>query len=91
MDSDDVVLGFLVAPGAGTNGVPLQELFAFSRVHVRAGDTAIVRLAATGIAFTQAGADGLRRVLPGAYGVRIGVRETLAGGGGFVQLRVDAA
>ncbi len=24
VDSDDVVLGFLVPPGAGTNGVPLQ-------------------------------------------------------------------
>ena len=27
VDSDDVVLGFLVPPGAGVDGVPLQELF----------------------------------------------------------------
>lgn len=35
VDSDDVVLGFLVPPGAGENGVPLQTLFGFERVHVR--------------------------------------------------------
>ena len=29
VDSDDVVLGFLVPPGAGQNGVPLQQLFGF--------------------------------------------------------------
>ena len=27
VDSDDVVLGFMVPPGAGTGGVPLQALF----------------------------------------------------------------
>ena len=37
MDADDVVLGFLVPPGAGTSGVPLQTLFGFERVHVKAG------------------------------------------------------
>ena len=34
VDSDEVVLGFLVPPGAGVGGVPLQELFGFERVHV---------------------------------------------------------
>ena len=29
VDSDDVVLGFVVPPGAGQNGVPLQQLFGF--------------------------------------------------------------
>ena len=36
VDADDVVLGFLVPPGAGVNGVPLQTLFGFERVHVPA-------------------------------------------------------
>lgn len=37
MDADDVVLGFLVPPNAGKDGVPLQTLFGFERVHVKAG------------------------------------------------------
>ena len=37
VDADDVVLGFLEPPGAGDKGVPLQTLFAFERVHVKAG------------------------------------------------------
>lgn len=44
MDADDVVLGFLVPPGAGVNGVPLQSLYAFNRVHVPAGKTVTVEL-----------------------------------------------
>jgi pre-mRNA-splicing factor SYF2/beta-D-xylosidase 4 len=39
IDADDVVLGFIKPPGAGTNGVPLQTLFGFERVHVKAGET----------------------------------------------------
>ena len=45
-DADDVVLGFLVPPGAGANGVPLQELFGFERVFVPAGQTVTVYLGA---------------------------------------------
>jgi beta-D-xylosidase 4 len=85
VDSDDVVLGFLVPPGAGTNGVPLQELFGFERVHVPAGQTVTVYLGAQGVRFTQAGADGVRRALGGEYKVRFGVRETAAHGMGFAE------
>jgi hypothetical protein len=35
VDADDVVLGFIKPPGSGTNGVPIQSLFGFERVHVR--------------------------------------------------------
>ena len=35
VDSDEVVLGFLKPPGAGTNGVPLQTLYGFERVHLK--------------------------------------------------------
>ena len=85
VDSDDVVLGFLVPPGAGQGGVPLQELFGFERVHVLAGQTVTVYLGAQGVRFTQANADGVREALPGKYTARFGVRETREGGMGFAE------
>lgn len=83
--SDDVVLGFVVPPGAGVAGVPLQSLFGFERVHVRAGETVTVNLYPEMTEFSQVGTDGKRRALPGRYTVRFGVRETVAGGGGFAE------
>ena len=91
VDSDDVVLGFTVPPGAGTNGIPLQELFGFQRVFVPAGRTVTVDLGAPARFFTQVDAEGVRAVLPGEYTVRIGVRETAAHGMGFAEFRVTAA
>jgi pre-mRNA-splicing factor SYF2/beta-D-xylosidase 4 len=90
VDSDDVVLGFLVPPQAGTGGVPLQELFGFERVFVRAGQTVTVYLGAQGVSFTQAGADGVRHALAGEYTVRFGVQQTAAGGMGFAEQRLLA-
>ena len=90
VDSDDVVLGFLVPPGAGANGVPLQELFGFERVFVPAGQTVTVYLGAQGVRFTQAGKDGVRRVLRGEYKVRLGVREAALHGMGFAELALRA-
>jgi hypothetical protein len=87
VDSDDVVLGFLVPPGAGTGGVPLQELFGFERVFIPAGQTVTVYLGAQGVRFTQAGADGVRRALPGAYTARFGVKETAAHGMGYAEVK----
>jgi hypothetical protein len=91
VDSDDVVLGFLVPPGAGTNGVPLQELFGFERVFVPAGQTVTVYLGAQGVRFTQADQDGIRRVLPGEYTVRFGVEATAAHGMGFAESKLVVA
>ena len=85
VDSDDVVLGFVVPPGAGINGVPLQELFGFERVFVPAGQTVAVYLGAQGVRFTQADKDGVRRVLGGEYRIRFGVRETAIHGMGFAE------
>lgn len=90
IDSDDVVLGFLVPPGAGQNGVPLQQLFGFERVHVRAGTTVTVYIAANGVSFTQPLADGRRVALPGEYTVRFGVAETAAFGMGYSEFKVLA-
>ena len=86
VDSDDVVMGFLVPPGAGTNGVPLQELFGFERVFVPAGQTVTVYLGAQGVRFTQANPDGVRVALPGKYLVRFGVQETASHGMGFAEM-----
>jgi hypothetical protein len=91
VDSDDVVLGFLVPPGAGTGGVPLQELFGFERVFVPAGQTVTVYLGAQGVRFTQPDVDGVRRVLPGEYTARFGVKETAEGGMGFAEVKFRAA
>jgi hypothetical protein len=41
--TDDAVLGFLVPPAAGVNGVPLQSLFGFDRIHLKAGETKTAR------------------------------------------------
>jgi hypothetical protein len=91
IDADDVVLGFLVPPGAGVDGVPLQLLFGFERVFVPAGQTVTVYLGAQGVAFTQADTDGVRRALGGEYIVRFGVRETAAHGMGFAETKMLVA
>jgi beta-D-xylosidase 4 len=87
VDADDVVLGFLVAPGAGTNGVPLQELFGFERVFVPAGQTVTVWLGVSARHLTQVLQDGSRAAAPGAYTVRFGLRESSTLGMGFAEAR----
>jgi xylan 1,4-beta-xylosidase len=67
-----------------------QELFGFERVHVPAGQTVTVYLGAQGVRFTQAGADGVRRVLPGKYAVRFGVAEAAQHGMGFAEVPLVA-
>ena len=86
VDSDDVVLGFMRPPGGGEGGVPLQVLFGFSRVYVKAGRTELVELyPETMLEFSQVDTRGRRYPLSGEYTVRIGVEETVALGGGFVE------
>eukprot|EP00158_Paraphelidium_tribonemae_P010376 Partr_v1_DN5092_c0_g1_i1_m31392 putative beta-d-xylosidase len=85
VDSDDVVQGFLTPPGAGTNGVPLQELFGFERVHVPAGATVSVFLGASAHQLTTVTPDVRRVALEGEWKVRIGVREAAAHGAGFAE------
>jgi pre-mRNA-splicing factor SYF2/beta-D-xylosidase 4 len=85
VDSDDAVLGFLVPPGAGENGVALQTLFGFERVHVPAGGSATVYLYPSLLDFTHVGVEGARSVLAGRYAVRFGVREGAALGQGFLE------
>ena len=44
VDADDVVLGFLVPPNAGQDGIPLPTLFGLERVHVKAGSSVDVNI-----------------------------------------------
>jgi hypothetical protein len=81
------VLGFLTPPGAGAGGVPLQALFGFERVHVKAGEAVEVSLVPALAHFAHADAAGAWRPLPGAYAVHFGVA---APGQGFAQLALRA-
>ena len=86
MDSDDVVLGFLTPPGAGKNGVALKKLFGFQRIHVPAGQTATVFLYPSLTDFTQASDDGSLVMASGDYTISFGIKETLAFGGGYLDM-----
>jgi len=84
-DADDVVLGFLVPPGAGQNGIPLRVLFGFERVHIKAGEMVSVSLYPALVDFAQAGADGKLVAHPGTYHVYFGVAETSPHGMGYAE------
>ena len=88
VDADDVVLGFMKPPGAGTNGIPLQTLFGFERVHVKAGETKSVYLYPAMTDFTQVDGDGLRSAHAGEYTVHFGLRETASKGMGFAESKL---
>jgi len=88
--SDDVVLGFLVPPGAGEGGVPRQMLFGFERVHVLPGESVRVALSPNLLDFTQPDHDGVRKAHAGEYTVRFGVAETAAFGMGYLEHRMVA-
>jgi pre-mRNA-splicing factor SYF2/beta-D-xylosidase 4 len=85
MNADDVVLGFMIPPGAGKNGVPLKYLFGFERVHVKAGETKTVYLYPALTDFALANRDGTLSATAGKYEVHFGLSETHAAGMGFVQ------
>jgi beta-D-xylosidase 4 len=89
--ADDVVLGFLRPPGAGTSGIPLQSLFGFERVHLLAGASTTVTLLPSHADFSQVTTEGERVSHPGEYTVRFGLQAMVAEGGGFAEHRVTAA
>merc|ERR1711879_474922 len=60
IDADDVVLAFASAPGAGKNGLPLQDLVGFERVHVKAGETTTVTIQPEVSMFSQVDTAGKR-------------------------------
>jgi len=90
MDADEVVLGFVVPPGAGENGVPLKSLFGFERVHVKAGETVTVTLYPGLTDFTTVTEEGVRVAKEGTFRFEFGLEGTLENGGGFATHHVKA-
>ena len=91
IDADDVVLGFISPPGAGTNGIPLQSLFGFERVHVRAGQSKLVSLYPASTEFATTNLQGKRHALEGEYLVSFGVPEAVKYGMGYISTRLRAS
>jgi pre-mRNA-splicing factor SYF2/beta-D-xylosidase 4 len=90
MDSDDVVLGFIEPPNAGKDGAPLQSLFGFERVHVKAGETVSVFLYPQYSDFMRVGLEGQRSAASGEYKVRFGLRQGMQHGMGFAEVSLQA-
>lgn len=89
VDADDILLGFLKPPGAGKTGVPLQSLWGFERVHVKAGATVNVILYPSLTDFTHVDESGERDALPGVYTFMFGVHEAAAHGMGYLEHRIS--
>jgi len=89
-DADDSILGYIVPPGAGNNGVPLKYLFGFERIHVNRGQTVTVTLNPTLGDFTQVDSNGKRYPLDGEYSIQFGIPETEVHGQGFAVHKVRA-
>ena len=88
-DADDAVLGFAAPPGAGEDGVPLQSLFGFERVHVKAGESVTVWLYPSLLEFTTVDLDGGRQLsVAGDFTFKFGVRETSTLGQGYIEHKV---
>ena len=64
----------------GTNGLPLQTLFGFERVHVKAGETVQVYLYPALTELSVTNLDGSRSPLEGDFVVRFGVVEAAKSG-----------
>ena len=89
MDADDVVLGFMVPPNAGQDGVPLQTLFGFERVHVKAGETVTVNLYPSLVDFTYTTLDGTKVPITGEWTIKFGVEETAKHGQGYSEVKLN--
>merc|ERR1712070_452858 len=90
MDSDDVVLGFIESPDAGKDGVPLQSLFGFERVHVKAGETISVFLYPQYSDFMHVDLEGKCSAASGEYKIRFGLKQGTQHGMGFAQVSLQA-
>ena len=89
MDADDVVLGFMTPPGAGQNGVPLQTLFGFERVHVKAGESVTVNLYPELTDFAHTQLDGSKMPAAGEWTMKFGVKETAKHGQGYTEVKLN--
>lgn len=90
VDADDAVLAFAAAPGAGTNGLPKQELVGFERVHVKAGESTVVTIQPELSMFSQVDESGKRYPLAGEYKIWFGLESTKSLGMGYAETTVQA-
>ncbi|MDV6333171.1 glycoside hydrolase family 3 C-terminal domain-containing protein [Asticcacaulis sp. 201] len=67
-DSDEVVQLYVAKPGDAAKPV----LAGFSRVHLKAGESRVVSFTLDSRALSQVDAQGMRKVVPGAYIVNLG-------------------
>jgi len=88
VDADDVVLGFMTPPGAGENGVPLQTLFGFERIHVKAGESVNVNLYPELTDFTLTTLEGTKQPAAGDWTIKFGVQETAPHGQGYAEVKL---
>ncbi len=73
MDADEVAE--LYIDSAGLPDQPRLRLKGFRRFHLKAGEEREIRFALDDESFSLFGADGVRRVYPGAYRVYVGGRQ----------------
>jgi pre-mRNA-splicing factor SYF2/beta-D-xylosidase 4 len=79
MDADEVVLGFTRPPNAGKDGAPLQTLFDFERVFVKAGEMKEIALHLDEEMLTHVDTSGTRHTVPGVHEVFFGVDSPESG------------
>jgi len=91
VDSDHTVLGLMKPPGAGVNGVPLQTLFGFERVHVKAKESATVYIYPELSNFVHVGLQGEKTPLSGEYHISFGIKETANKGMGYAEVKLAAS
>ena len=84
MAADDVVLLFLVPPGAGAGGVALKDLVAFDRVHVGVNATVSVALSVPLKVFAAKGAYRVEAGVRGDARVGFAAATVFSRGGGVV-------
>merc|ERR1712032_440288 len=80
----------LVPPNAGQGGIPLQTLFGFERVHVKAGESVTVNLYPSLADFALTDLDGTKHAAVGEWTVKFGVKETSPHGQGYAELKLAA-
>ena len=68
--------------------MPLQTLFGFERVHVKAGGSATVYLYPALTDFTHTLLDGTKAAVAGDWVVSFGVAEAQEHGMGFTQVKL---
>ena len=69
------VLAFSVPPGAGTAGVPLEQLFGFEKVYLAPGESVVLSFGMTPRDLTLVNEKGVRHAVRGQWRVRVGVGE----------------